>query len=164
MMRHKQSWVSHHSSLWITSVLRNCTQSCAGIAKHLSAVDRKTLPTLKRGWGSWARNFKSYSANNIIEKTTFNVTGSSSRHLCTKCSTLSLMLMVSMTGNCLTFHQLLLDDLDVPMPPDTPDLLQTFLAVYDNHHDRQTYTLEGDACQVSANSWQVGPREVALKK
>ena len=40
---------------------------------------------------------------------------------------------------------MLLDDLVVPMPADTPDLLQTFLAVYNNHKDAVTYTLEGEA-------------------
>ena len=41
--------------------------------------------------------------------------------------------------------KLFLDDLEVPMPPDTPDLLQIFLAVYDNHRGHQIYTLNGDA-------------------
>ena len=40
--------------------------------KHSSTVDRKTLLTLNGG-GSWARNYKSYSAS--MEKTAFNVTG-----------------------------------------------------------------------------------------
>ena len=31
---------------------------------------------------------------------------------------------------------------------DTPDLFAIFLAVYDNHHDHQIYTLEGDAYAV----------------
>ena len=42
-------------------------------------------------------------------------------------------------------RELLLDDLVIPIPTDTPDLLQTFLAVYDNHKETHIYTLEGDA-------------------
>ncbi len=40
--------------------------------KHLSTMDRKTLLTLNGG-GSWARNYKSYSAS--MDLTSFNVTG-----------------------------------------------------------------------------------------
>ena len=51
-------------------------------------------------------------------------------------------------------RELLLDDLEVPMPPETPDLLQTFLAVY-NHHDCQTYTLEGDVYAKYRQGWSI---------
>ena len=113
--------------------------------KHSSTVDRKTLLTLNGG-GSWARNFKSYSAN--MEKTAFNVTGFIQPAFVYEM--LNLVPDADGLNDRQLFdfppeRELLLDDLEVPMPPDTPDLLQTFLAVYDNHHDRQAYTLEGDA-------------------
>ena len=41
-------------------------------------------------------------------------------------------------------RELLLDELVVPMPPDTPDLLKLFLSVYKNHKENHTYTLEGE--------------------
>ena len=113
--------------------------------KHSSTVDRKTLLTLNGG-GSWARNFKSYSAN--MNKTAFNVT----RFIQPAFVYEMLNLVPDADGlnNRQLFdfppeRELFLDDLEVPMPPDTPDLLQTFLAVYDNHRDHQIYTLNGDA-------------------
>ena len=113
--------------------------------KHSSTVDRKTLLTLNGG-GSWARNFKLYSTN--MEKTAFNVTGFIQPALAY--DMLNLIPDADGLNDRQLFDlppesELLLDDLEVPMPSDTPDLLQTFLAVYDIHHDRQTYKLEVDA-------------------
>ena len=51
-------------------------------------------------------------------------------------------------------RELLLDDLVVPMPPDTPDLLQTIVAVYNNHHVNQVYTLEGGAYAAYRGSYK----------
>ena len=42
-------------------------------------------------------------------------------------------------------RELLLDDLQVPMPPDTPDLFEVFLEIHKNHKDSVVYTQEGDA-------------------
>ena len=42
-------------------------------------------------------------------------------------------------------RELLLDDLVVPMPSDTPDLQQVFCINTDNHQQQMQYTLEGDA-------------------
>ena len=78
-------------------------------------------------------------------KTTFNVTGFIQPPFVYEM--LNLVLDADSLNNRQLFDfrpecELLLDDLEVPMPP---DLLQTFLAVYDNHHDRQVYILEGGA-------------------
>ena len=113
--------------------------------KHSSTIDRKTLLTLNGG-SSWSRNFKSYSAT--MEKTALNVTGFIQPAFVYE------MLNHVPDADGLNDRQLfdfpperemLLDELVVPMPADTPDLLQTFLAVYENHKDNITYTLEGDA-------------------
>ena len=113
--------------------------------KHSSTVDGKTLLTLNCG-GSWSRNFKSYSAT--MEKTTSNVTG-----LIQPAFVYDMLNHVPDAdglNDCQLFdfppeREILLDELVVPMPADTPDLLQTFLALYENHKDNVTYTLEGDA-------------------
>ena len=42
-------------------------------------------------------------------------------------------------------RELLLDDLVVPMPSDTPDLQQVLCINTDNHQQQMQYTLEGDA-------------------
>ena len=41
--------------------------------------------------------------------------------------------------------ELLLDDLVVPMPSDTPNLQQVFCIIADNHQRQVQYTPEGDA-------------------
>ena len=113
--------------------------------KQSSTINRKTLLSLNGG-GPWARNFKSYSAN--MEKTAFNVTGFIQPAFVYK------MLNMVPDADGLNDRQmfdfppereLLLDELVVPIPPDTPDLLQTFLLVYDSHCNCQIYKLEGDA-------------------
>ena len=112
--------------------------------KHSSTVDRNTLLTLNGG-GSWSQNFKSYSAT--VEKTAFNVT--SFIQPAFMYEMLNLVPDADGLNDCQLFdfppeREMLLDDLVVPMPADTPDLLQTFLAVYNNHKDAVTYTLEGE--------------------
>jgi len=113
--------------------------------KHSSTVDRKTLLTLNGG-GSWARNFKSYSAN--MEKTAFNVTGFIQPAFVYE------MLNIAPDADGLNDRQLvdfpperemLLDELVVPMPLNTPDLQEIFLKIADNHQEMQVYNLEGDA-------------------
>ena len=42
-------------------------------------------------------------------------------------------------------REILLDDLQVPMQPDTPNLFEVFLEIHKNHKDSVVYTLEGDA-------------------
>ena len=42
-------------------------------------------------------------------------------------------------------HELLLDDLVVPMPSDTPDLQQVFCIIADDHQQQIQYTVEDDA-------------------
>ena len=91
------------------------------------------------GGGSWARNFKSYHAN--MEKTAFNVTGFIQPAFVYEM--LNLVPDADGLNDRQLFdfppeRELLPDDLVVPIPSDTLDLLQTFLAVYDNH---QIYTL-----------------------
>ena len=112
--------------------------------KHSSTVDRKTLLTLNGG-GPWARNFKSYSAN--MEKTAFNVTGF------IQLAFVYEMLSLTPDADCLNDrllvdfppeHEMLLDEL-VPMPSDTPNLLEIFETIADNHEDTLTYTLENEA-------------------
>ena len=39
-------------------------------------------------------------------------------------------------------RKLYLDELQVSMPEDTPDLYQVFLEIYNHHKDRVLYTLE----------------------
>ena len=113
--------------------------------KHSSTVDRKTLLTLNGG-GSWSRNFKSYSAH--IDKTAFNVTGFIQPAFVYE------MLNLVQDADGLNDRQLFdfpperelyLDELEVPMPRDTPDLYQVFLEIYNHHKDRVLYTLEGDS-------------------
>ena len=115
--------------------------------KHSSTIDRKTLLTLNGG-GSWSRNFKSYSAH--IDKTAFNVTGFIQPAFVYE------MLNLVADADGLNDRQLFdfpperelhLDDLEVPMPPDTPDLFQVFLEIYEHHKHEVVYTLEGDAYQ-----------------
>ena len=113
--------------------------------KHSSTVDRKTLLTLNGG-GPWARNFKSYRAN--MEKTAFNVTG------LIQPAFVYEMLNLTPDADGLNDRQLvdfpperemLLDELVVPMPSDTPNLLEIFETIADNHEDTLTYTLENEA-------------------
>lgn len=113
--------------------------------KHSSTVDRKTLLTLNGG-GSWARNFKSYTG--IMEKTAFNVTGFIQPAFVYE------MLNLKPDSDGLNDRQLfdfpperelLLDDLVVPMPSDTPDLQQIFTIIADNHQQQIQYTLQGEA-------------------
>jgi len=40
---------------------------------------------------------------------------------------------------------MLLDELVVPVPLNTPDLQDIFLKIADNHQEMQVYSLEGDA-------------------
>jgi len=40
---------------------------------------------------------------------------------------------------------MLLDELVVPMPLNTPDLQEIFLKIADNHQEMQVYSLRGDA-------------------
>lgn len=93
--------------------------------------------------GSWARNFKSYIAN--MDKTVTEFIQPAFVY-----EMLNLVLDANGLSDRQLFNfpperELFLDDLEVPMPPDTPDLLQTFLAVYHNHRNHQIYTLNGDA-------------------
>ena len=113
--------------------------------KHSSTVDRKTLLTLNGG-GPWARNFKSYSGN--MEKTAFNITGFIQPAFVYE------MLNLTPDADGLNDRQLvdfpleremLLDELVVPMPSDTPDLLEIFEMIAENHDDTLIYTLENES-------------------
>ena len=51
---------------------------------------------------------------------------------------------------------MLLDELVVPMPSDTPNLLEIFEMIADNHEDTLTYTLENEAytaSEISITGW-----------
>ena len=112
--------------------------------KHSSTIDRKNLLTLNGG-GFWARNFKSYSAH--IDKTAFNVT----RFI--QPAFMYEMLNLVPDADGLNDRQLfdftpereLLDELQVPMPPDTLDIFEVFLEIHENHKDSVVYTLEDEA-------------------
>ena len=113
--------------------------------KHSSTVDRKTLLTLNGG-GAWARNFKSYSAT--MEKTAFNVTGFiqpafvyEMLNLAPDADGLNDRQLVDFPPE----RELLLNELVVPMPPDTPDLRDVFHIISDSHKDTLIYTLEGES-------------------
>ncbi len=114
--------------------------------KHSSTMDRKTLLTLNGG-GSWARNYKSYSAS--MDLTSFNVTGFIQPAFVYE------MLNLVPDADGLNDRQLFdfpperelhLDELKVPMASDTPDLLSLFSAVYDHHTTGLVeYHLQGEA-------------------
>lgn len=113
--------------------------------KHSSTIDRKTLLTLNGG-GSWARNFKSYSAT--MEKTAFNVTGFIQPAFVYEM--LNLVPDADGLNDRQLFdfppeRELFLDELEVPMPTDTPDLLDIFLCLHDHHEDSKVYTLEDES-------------------
>ena len=113
--------------------------------KHSSTMDRKTLLTLNGG-GAWTRNFKSYSSS--VKKTAFNVTGF------IQPSFVFEMLHCSNDADGLNDRQLfdfpresdlLLNELKVPMPVDTPSLKRIFEKLCEAHKTNREYTLEGDA-------------------
>ena len=110
--------------------------------KHSSTVDRTPLLTLNSG-GPWAQNFKSYSAH-IYNYVTGFVQPAFVYEM------LNLVQDADDLNNRQLFdfppeQELYLDELQVPMPKDTPDLYQVFLEVYNHHKDRVLYTLEGDS-------------------
>lgn len=113
--------------------------------KHSSTVDHKTLLTLNGG-GPWARNFKSYSGN--MEKTAFNITGFiqpafvyEMLNLTPDADGLNDPQLVDFPSE----REMLLDELVVPMPSDTPDLLEIFETIAENHGDTLIYTLENES-------------------
>ena len=108
-------------------------------------MDRKTLLTLNGG-AAWTRNFKSYTGR--IEKTAFNVTGFIQPAFVFE------MLRSKNDADGLNDRQLfdfpperelLLDELKVPMPSDTPDLKQIFLTLQQAHQTHKLYTMEEEA-------------------
>ena len=123
----------------------SCFYGQLDLYKHCSTVDRKTLLTLNGG-GSWGRNFKSYSGH--MESTAFNVTGF------IQPSYVYDMLTNSPDADGLNDRQLFdfppdrevfLDDLKVPMPPDTADLKELFIEIMEQHKKKRVYTLENEA-------------------
>lgn len=123
----------------------SCFYGQLDLYKHSSTVDRKTLLTLNGG-GFWGRNFKCYSAQ--MQNTAFNVCGF------IQPSYVYDMLTKSPDADGLNDRQLfdfpperevLLDDLKVPMPDDTPSLVDTFLEIMKNHKEAKLYTFEGSA-------------------
>lgn len=114
--------------------------------KHSSTIERKTLLSLNGG-GPWTRTYKSYSAS--MEKTAFNI----SRFI--QPAFVYEMLNEVPDADGLNDRQLFdfpperelfLNDLKVPMPLNTPDLLEVFLMVHNNHSSGLVeYSLEGDA-------------------
>ena len=115
--------------------------------KHASTMDRKTLLTLNGG-GAWARNFKSYTGR--ISKTAFNITGFIQ-------PAFVFEMLNSDDADGLNDRQLfdfpperelLLNELVVPMPADTPDLKSILNAVRLAHVSAEMYTLEGEAYEL----------------
>ena len=116
--------------------------------KHSSTMDRNTLLTLNGG-GPWTRNFKSYTGS--IPKTAFNVTGF------IQPAFVFDMLHSGNDVDGLNDRQLFdfpperemkLDELQVPMPADTPDLKNIFIVLRRIHSKATVYTLEDEAYEL----------------
>ena len=105
-------------------------------------MDRKTLLTLNGG-GSWGRNFKSYSG--YMERTAFNITGfiqpSYVHEMLTDADGLNDRELFDFPPK----RELMLEELKVPMPDDTPSLEKMFSQIMENHQERKVYTLDGES-------------------
>ncbi len=119
--------------------------------KHASTMDRKTLLTLNGG-GAWARNFKSYTGR--ISNTAFNITG-----FIQPAFVFDMLNGDDADGlndrQLFDFppeRELLLNELVVPMPVDTPDLKSILNAVRLAHLSAKMYTLEGEAYELFRQS------------